>query len=331
MQKYYLGVDGGNTKTDYLLCTTEGEFVDLYHTGTCSHETFAEGYDAMERTMRDQLSHLLDKNGISLGDIEAAGLGLAGADLPSQVKELKKRVEKIGLVRYGLFNDGILGIKGASDSGIGLCAVNGTGTVIVGTDEKGDILQVGGVGSLSGDAAGGGHASRQSIALLYDYYYRCGENSIIFPKLVELLNADIDDLLTLVSDSGLLRKHSVEINQICAQAAVEGDKLAKEIFDGMGRSIARSAAGCIRRMCFEKQEFIDIVLVGSIWHKIPYKNMQDVFIQTTEELSGKKCRAIELKVPPAVGGILWAKEIADGAPASPVYRKKLLETVRMTY
>ncbi len=38
---YIIGVDGGATKTDYLLFTTEGEFVDALHLGTGSHEVLA--------------------------------------------------------------------------------------------------------------------------------------------------------------------------------------------------------------------------------------------------------------------------------------------------
>ena len=333
MQKYFLGIDGGNSKTDYLLCTAEGTFVDVYRTGTCSHEAVEGGYDGMERAMKEQLSHLLSRNEITIHDITSAGLGLAGADLPSQVIELKKRVENIGLTCYGLSNDGILGIKAASDSGIGLCAVNGTGTVIVGIDEEGEILQVGGVGPLSGDHAGGGHICRQVMALLYDYYYRCGKDSIMFPQLMELLKIKPEDMLTVVSDHGLLRKHAVDIIKISDISASKGDILAKGIFDDIGVCIGRSAAGCIRLLSFDglgtAQNPIDIVLVGSIWHKITYEGMHTAFVDTVQELSGKQCRCIKLQAPSATGGVLWAKEIADGVPVSVEYRKKLLEAITL--
>ena len=331
MGKYLLGVDGGNTKTDYLLVSDGGAFVDVVRAGTCSHEQFGDGYDGMERAMRAQLALLFDRNGIGVGDILAAGFGLAGADLPGQIEALKKRVEAIGFKRYGLFNDGILGIKGASDSGVGLCAVNGTGTVVVGADEKGDILQVGGVGPLSGDFAGGGYISRQIITSLYEHYYRCGRDSAMFPRALDLLGAGPDGLLTTVSDDDLLRRNTVGIIQIGAAAASDGDAVAKDIFDGVGASIGKSAAGCIRRLCFENHGGegapIDIVLVGSVWHKIGYTGMIEAFVRTARELSGKRCRPVKLEAPAAVGGVLWAREVADGAAVDPDYRKKLLEAV----
>jgi N-acetylglucosamine kinase-like BadF-type ATPase len=333
MKKYFLGVDGGNTKTDYLLCAEDGGFVNVLRAGTCSHECFNDGYAGMKRVMRDQLSGLLRRNGIGVGDIAAAGFGLAGADLPSQIAELKKRVEELGFAVYGLSNDGILGIKGASDSGVGLCAVNGTGTVVVGIDETGEILQVGGVGQLSGDRAGGGHIRNQIMTCLYEYYYRCGDDSAMFQPIMKLLKANPDEMLTVVSDGDLLNRHTADIIQIGAKSACDGDPLAVGIFDAAGVSIGRSAAGCIRRLSFNGLSGvdapIDIVLVGSIWYKIPYDGLNAAFIRTVEELGGRRCRPVRLEAPAAVGGVLWAKEIADGKPASAAYRKKLLEDITM--
>ena len=335
MQKYYLGVDGGNSKTDYLLYTIEGEYVDVHRADTCSHERFDDGYDAMERIMMEQLSVILERNNISVRDIAAAGFGLAGADLPVQVAELKKRVEAIGFACYGLSNDGILGVKAASKNGVGLCVVNGSGTVAVGIDETGSILQIGGVGPLSGDFAGGGYIRNQIISALYAYHCRCGEGSSMFEPVMGLLGADPDDMLTLVSDYDLLRKHMIEIIQEGAKAAIGGDALACRIFDGVGESIGQSAAGCIRRLSFNGYGApgnpIDIVQVGSIWYKVPYEGMNASFLKTVQDLSGKCCRVVKLDAPAAVGGVLWAKEIADGGMVAAGYRDKVLNSAATVF
>jgi len=328
MSKYFLGVDGGNSKTDYLLCTIDGAFVDVFRTDTCSHERFDNGYDGMEKAMRAQLAVLFERNSINVEDIASTGFGLAGADLPVQYTELRKKVESMGFKQYGLANDGILGIKGATDSGVGLCAVNGTGTVILGIDEKGGILQVGGVGEMSNDFAGGGYICRQIIVRLYAFHYRCGADSAMFAPIMDLLGVKQEDLLEVTGDGTLVRKHMAEIIQIGAKAAQAGDPLAMEIFDNIGKNIGQGAAGCIKHLSFD-DETIDIVLVGSIWHKIPYGGMTKVFVETAQALSGKKIRPVKLEAPSAVGGVLWAKEIADGALVPAAYRKNLLEAITL--
>ena len=325
MKKYFFGVDGGNTKTDYLLCTMEGNYVDMLHTGTCSHEQFEDSFDGMEYTMRIHLNEILGRNKVDVSDIVSAGFGLAGADLPWQVKELKKRVEKIGFVKYGLTNDGILGIKAESESGAGLCAVNGTGTVVLGINTRGEILQVGGVGPLSGDNAGGGFIRDRIIAALYDFHYRCGPDSEMFDAVLKILHAEPHDLLSVMGDYDMLTMYMRDIIKLGAKAAVNGDETAKKIFDSVGESIAKSAAGCIKRLDFAGQgtanDPITIVQVGSIWHKIPYEGMNATFLKTVQKLSGKQCRLIPLDTTAAVGGVLWAKEIFDCKIPSSTFRE----------
>ena len=84
--KYILGVDGGNTKTDYYLFDTEGNFVDMYRDGTCSHEGLRDGFDGTYRVMKEVFDKFLPKHNLTPSDIVASCFGLAGDDHPYQHK-----------------------------------------------------------------------------------------------------------------------------------------------------------------------------------------------------------------------------------------------------
>jgi N-acetylglucosamine kinase-like BadF-type ATPase len=318
-------VDGGNTKTDYLLCTEDGRFVDIYRAGSASHERFGDGYDGMERTMRGHLEIILGRNNLMPMEIAAGGFGLAGSDMPSQTAELTRRIGNMGFKKFMVANDGILGVK-ASESGTGVCVVNGTGTVVIGIDPGGSILQVGGVGELSGDMAGGGYARRCVMQKLYAYYYRCGPYSKIFPKLLALLDITPEGLNAAVCDFRLLFKNGKEILQITADEAQKGDKVAQSVYDEMGIHMGKSVAGCIRRLDFG--ETVDIILVGSIWHKINYDGMQHIFVKTVEVLTGKRVNLIPFNAPAAIGGVLWANEMLFGR-INPTARQLLLDALTL--
>ena len=328
-----LGVDGGNTKTDYLLCTEEGEFIDVYRCGTCSHEAMDDGYEGMERVMREQLNVILSRNRIKTSDIAAGGFGLAGADLPSQITELKRRVENIGIRLFNVSNDGILGVKAASDSGAGICVVNGTSTVVIGVDQNNKIRQVGGVGEISGDLAGGSYDMKQCLSHLYGYYCRCGNYSSMFPKMMEILNLTEDGLLEMAHDHWDLRRHTVDILQLADREAQKGDQTAMGIFDDMGMNMGLSAAGCAKLLNFgetgTEDQPLPVVLVGSIWHKIAYPGMKAVFEKTFKDLSTKTCQLIPLNAPAAVGGVLWAKEMLESKPVEKEYRAKVLDSLTL--
>jgi len=327
--EYILAVDGNNNKTDYLLCTMEGNFVDALR----ADKILINDFDSAEQSLKLQLGELLGRNSVSYASVVSAGFGLIGANLPSQITELETRIKKIGLTNFRVANNGILGIKAASNTGVGLCAVNSTSTLVIGSDERRQILQVGGLGFITSDFAGGTYIRDKIMAALYDFNYRCGENSEMFTPVLELLQ--VDNLQTAISDNALLEKHNVNLIKIADKAAREGDKVAQTIFDEIGLSIGKSVAGCIKKMHFEilgKQldNPIEIILIGTIWNKVIYPGMIRTFLETVQNFSGKICRAIPLKSPPAVGGILWAREIIS-KPASPEYREKLLNTITLDF
>ena len=64
MKDYILGVDGGNTKTDYFLFDSEGNFVDHYRGGTCSHEGLSDSFDGTYRVLKSVFDSFLEKNKI---------------------------------------------------------------------------------------------------------------------------------------------------------------------------------------------------------------------------------------------------------------------------
>ena len=328
MKKYLLGVDGGNTKTDYLLYTLEGDFIDLFHTKTCSHEAVEGGFDGMEYTMIRQLTKMLTKNGLSIDDVAAAGMGLAGADLPAQIMELKKRVKRIGFESFEINNDAILGIKAVLPMGIGLCAVNGTGTSVLGLDEKGTALQVSGMGPMTGDFGGGSYIFTRIMSKTYEFYFRMGKNSDMFTDVLDFFSCKPKDLPQLINDKQKLHDNTPQVIQIANRAAKGGCMIAMEIFDSVGEEIGKSAAGCISKLSFEgmgtEKDPIGIALAGTIWQKVDYRGMQEKLMYTITKLCGKRCELILLNVPPALGGVIWAKEILDKKPASTEFRKKVV-------
>jgi N-acetylglucosamine kinase-like BadF-type ATPase len=318
--KYLLGVDGGNSKTDYLLCRVDGSFVDILRAPTCSHEHANVGYDGMQEKMQGQLNILLGRNGISVSDVAAAGFGLAGADVPEQLKELNKRVESIGFTKYGLANDGILGVKAIASSGV--CAINGSGVVVVGIDDDDKFLQVGGIGELSGDAGGGGFIARQAILAVYKSYFRAGDKTTFAPAVFKALNIDDPyDMPTVINDMGYRLSMSKEMIRILDEAAINGDRVAGKIFDDVGINCAEGVVGCVRNLSFRDE--VVVVKAGSIWNVVGYTGLVDSFVEYIEKnLAPRKVRFELLEATPALGALFWAMELYNGK-VDPQYREEM--------
>lgn len=320
---YLIGVDGGNTKTDYLLYDTEGNFIDGIRSGTCSHEAPNMGFEGSYIIMKENLENLLRRNNLEVSDVAGSCFGLAGVDVPFQKKALEDVVTRIGFKNFQVVNDGFLGIKAASPTGTGACSINGTGTVNVGIDEDGKWMQVGGIGYVSGDEAGGSFLARRTIQAVYDMSYRFGAPT--------LLQEDVFAMYGITSKTELgnaLLQHKMDstylIKALCKRAN-EQDKVAIDILETAGKNMARSTSGVIAELNIH--EPINVILAGSVWAKATCHAMLNRFKMVVQDLTKKSCNFIVLEEPPVMGAILWAYELANNKLPSKEVKQKVLKSI----
>ncbi|RIX45715.1 N-acetylglucosamine kinase [Paenibacillus nanensis] len=328
--QYVIGVDGGNSKTDYYLFDLDGGLVDHIRSGTCSHEQYPDSYESSYRVMNEQITLLLSRNGLSVQDAAAGAFGLAGADIPAQKKRLNEVVERIGFTRYALDNDSFLGIKAASQKGYGICSINGSGVCTGGISPSGRRLQVGGVGSeLSGDEGGGYYLGRRVIRAIYDSFYRLGPETVMTAPVMELLGTRDKTLFMELALEAILARTLpyTELVTLLFESAESGDLVASGIVDHSARQLAYSTVGCMSHLDFG-DEPVDIIMAGSVWVKAASPVMRDRYQQCVTELTGRDCRFVLLQEPPAAGAVLWALELAHGGALNTELRKKIIEAVR---
>lgn len=319
---YVLGVDGGNTKTDYLLHDLSGKLAAHLRAGTCSHE--AIGMEGAKREMGGRIAELLQKAGVTPWEIRGAAFGLAGVDQPLQQQSLSKIIRDIGFENSVVMNDSFLGIKAASPSGVGVCSVNGTGTSAGGIDAQGNWVQVGGLGEVSGDAAGGSYIASRTLCAAYDRVYRFGEDTLLLPMLLTLFDCgNPEDFHLAVSTQYQYGTNvcSADIISTLFTASDIGDAVAVRLIIEIADMLARSAAGCAVRLRFDME--VPVILIGSVWTRGRYKPMIDAFVQGFERYARKACAISILEVPPVAGAVLWALELALGGLPTPSIRENV--------
>ncbi|MBR2891681.1 MAG: N-acetylglucosamine kinase [Bacilli bacterium] len=322
-----LGVDGGNTKTDYFLFDLEGNYVDAIRCGTCSHEALRDSFAGTKRVMSEHLNKLFERNNITVDNIVGAAFGLAGADVITQKVALRKVITEIGFKKFELENDGFLGVKAASPNGFGVCSINGTGTVTVGVDDFGNFLQVGGVGYISGDESGGAFLVRRTFQAIYDELYRVGKKTSLTSKIFELYEIQdkkyfLDKIVEL-TDKRLINR--TEIIKMLFNEANNNDSVAIEILETSGTCMGLSVAGCINNLNFK--DLVHVILAGSVWSKATAMHMLNKFKEVVEENTNIDINYIILNAAPACGAVIWALEIAHGEYPKEELRQKIVSTV----
>jgi N-acetylglucosamine kinase-like BadF-type ATPase len=149
---YHLGMDGGGTKTAFVLLDGEGTVVAEDRQPSCYYFGTDTGIDLVEQVLATGVANVVGKAGIGVEDITFAflaipGYGEASADV-AHLDAMPARV--LGHHRYLCGNDMLSGWAGSLGGRDGINVVAGTGSVAYG--ERGDRAhRVGGWSELFGD------------------------------------------------------------------------------------------------------------------------------------------------------------------------------------
>jgi N-acetylglucosamine kinase-like BadF-type ATPase len=155
-----VGVDGGNTKTDVVVASLEGEpLAYVRGPGSNSHgPTGSAGCVAVIATLVDRIS--FDRpatHGVFF---------LCGADSPQDVAELSAEIEARAWARAATVdNDTFALLRAGSDAGDAIAVVCGAGINCVGRARDGRIARYPGLGWETGDWGGGEQLGREALFL----------------------------------------------------------------------------------------------------------------------------------------------------------------------
>jgi len=308
MSKYFLGLDGGGTKTHIALYHHETGMVDLYTGGGTNYENMPGLYVELAEVLKKMLDEFLGKHGITPSDIYRAAFGMAGVDTKTQHTEISKVLSNLGFADFSLGNDCVLGIKAVSTNGHGISCVSGTGFSVVGLDEKDETLQIGGMGYFTGDFGGGGYVMTQTISYVYSHFFRRYPAS----KLVDMLMArmkitDKSDFMEALHIHVWSEDHNafcLDIVKMTFQAAKEGDAVAINILTTSAKAYGESVLGILDHLTYTQPP--EIALVGSLFQKNPGSVLVTALAQFLEENYQKPFALKILDAPSVLGALVWA-------------------------
>jgi len=308
---YYIGVDGGGTKTAYALFNEEEELLALREGPGTNHENLESAFDEAAARLWAGIQELLHETGRSLDEIDFILMGLAGVDHPFQYDAIMERLRTHGLERFEIFNDGFIVVKAGSRTGAAIGLNLGTGTCCNAIDRGGRRMQLAGLGDFSGDIGNGQWIAAQAFRLIYDDWILGIEPTELtaMAKKAFSLNAQ-GDLLALLQ--GIPEEGGSEtaraLIRMFFEAANQGDPPVLQLIDQMAMRGAQLIAAHLRALDFP-EEGAEVVLSGSIHTKLPSGVYVALLKQKAEALSGRRLEFHLLAQPPVTGCIKWILQI----------------------
>ncbi|SFC90766.1 N-acetylglucosamine kinase [Clostridium uliginosum] len=236
---FYIGVDGGGTKTKFTLMNDKEDVVGSIIKETCHYNEV--GFDGLKNVFAEGLEELLKKCGITREKVSRACIGLAGyGELQSvklKISEIIKDVFKE--IEFSLFNDVQIAHAGALGGEDGIVIIAGTGSIGYSVN-KGKSKRVGGWGYTIGDEGSAYWIGRKVIECFSKQADGRLEKGHLYSMLKEELNLTNDyELISFINkDIKASKGKTAQLAQICYKAAKLGDLNAKEIFNEAGKELA---------------------------------------------------------------------------------------------
>jgi N-acetylglucosamine kinase-like BadF-type ATPase len=308
---YFLGVDGGGTKTRFALIEHHGRLLAEAQLGTTYHPQV--GLDGVREVLALGVGEVLYTASITAADISHAFFGLpAFGEDGSMVPRLRALPETIlGHDRYTCDNDMVCGWAGSLGCADGINIVAGTGSIGYG-QRQGRTARAGGWGEAFSDEGSAYWIAIQGL----NKYSRMSDGRLPKGPLHAMFNealrlqTDFDICTYVYGERASSRGELAQLSQLVASAAQAGDAEAIGIFAQAGEELARIALAVRTALRFEPDEVALVSGSGGAF------NTGHLLLTPFREALDASRRPFDLLQPlyePHIGAALYAARLA-GTP-----------------
>ena len=255
--QYYLGIDGGGTKTELCLTNAKGEVLSSARLGASNpNDIGLEAVCTLLGRGIDQVTDGYDRSAISVF------AGIAGAATGDNAEHIKAYLSSLGFAKADAASDVRSCLAACLKEHDGIAVIMGTGSVAY-AQSQGELLRAGGYGYLLGDA-GSGFALGQG-AILSALQAEDGSGAPTLLRDMVAVQCGHARVLDALSD--FYRGGKTEIARyapLVFEAHAKGDAVATELLTRNVRAIADLIRAIGARM---GKDHVRAVLCGGLTAK----------------------------------------------------------------
>ncbi len=262
---YFIGVDGGASKTAALVVDEKGNALGRGLAGASNH--LRVGIETATRNIERAVNIALVEAGIAIRDIEYAYCGIAGSDHPVHRQDVIDAL-RIFFPRGNFIvdTDARIALTGAVGFGGGIVIISGTGSVAFGRNATKDEARAGGWGPTLGDEGSGFWIAREGLSAIV----RAHDGRGFATKMTDLLCNEYDmcrpdDLPRFVYAATTHVDDIARYGKLVINAAEGGDVVASEILARGGSELAECVLAIARKLHMTDTEF-PVAYVGGAFH-----------------------------------------------------------------
>jgi N-acetylglucosamine kinase-like BadF-type ATPase len=319
---FFLGCDGGGTKTDLVVVTGEGRLAAARPAPSTYYlSAGSRGVDLVGEVLGEAVPAVCAQAGIAPGDLRFAFFGLPGygevrADVP-RLDAAAGRALQHG--RFRCDNDMLCGWAGSLAGADGINVIAGTGSMTYGR-RAGAGIRVGGWGELFGDEGSGYWIGIRALRAFSKMSDGRAERGPLHDVLSRDLALDTDiDLVGLVLHQWRgARQQIAALAPAVREAARAGDRCAQAILTAAAAELVGLVHATRGRLGFGSGEVVPVSYSGGIF---AMREVLDPFLAGIEARRAGY-RVHRPRYAPVIGAALYAATLA-GVPLDDAARRAL--------
>ncbi|HTZ84645.1 MAG TPA: BadF/BadG/BcrA/BcrD ATPase family protein [Candidatus Acidoferrales bacterium] len=304
---YYLGIDGGGTKTTFAL----GDESSVLATATSGPSNIVRVGEAKTRaSLLEGVRQACAAAGIDPGNISHTSVGGSGAGHPELAERVRRFLAEIISSPIDVVGDMQTALEAAFGDQPGVVVNAGTGSFAYGRDRRGQTARAGGWGFAIGDEGSAhwiGRAAVNAILRASDEHERTDPPSAFASAIFK--SWGVQSLADLARAANSVPPP--DFSALSPAVFASSDPLASDVLTGAGRELARTAHTVIRRL-FRGSEPgpVPVAMTGGVFRHA--STVREVFYNELRQLDAR----VEIHpavVDPVNGALRMARRAAKRA------------------
>jgi N-acetylglucosamine kinase-like BadF-type ATPase len=262
----FLGVDGGGTKTAFVLVTDSGRILGRSQGASTYH--LEHGLTQVQQVLVDGVAAVTQQAAISADAIDFAFVALPTYGESSRDIAAFDALPALALghTRYRCGNDTVAGWAGSLATEDGINVVAGTGSITYG-QRDGASARAGGWGELFGDEGSGYWIGLQALTAFSRMSDGRAARTLLHARIRELLQLDTDlDLIDVVLEQWQSSRGRIAtLSPVVVEAARDGDPVSAGILDAAAAHLVDLVEATRDRLGFPPDDTVPVSYSGGVF------------------------------------------------------------------
>jgi N-acetylglucosamine kinase-like BadF-type ATPase len=261
---YYLGIDGGGTKTTCAV----GDDSRLLATATAGPSNIVRVGEVVAReSLQASVRQACAAAGISLDQVVRTCVGGSGAARPELAAAVRGFLAEILSSPVDVVGDMEIALDAAFDTGPGVIVIAGTGSIAYGRDRHGNTARAGGWGFAIGDEGSAHWIGRSAVAAVLrasDAGPDAAERLVRSDLVASFCKTwGVNSLIELARVANAVPPP--DFSALFPAIAASNHELARQVLADAGRELARIAVVVIRRIFADDSAPVPVAMTGSVF------------------------------------------------------------------